>query len=150
MTSRFDMTAFIPGVVAEEEARHLVQEEDDEDKGAESDEDDLADFTPRSRGHASALRSQAARARSQRKFARKRYLESVAPRLEILQNMPFFIPFTTRVEIFRQFVQLDQEKRRGGLTDPDMWRAQYDVQSAEWSTGSRYARETSREDSSKE
>jgi len=42
--------------------------------------------------------------------------------LEILQNMPFFIPFTTRVEIFRQFVRLDQEKRRNGHVDADLWR----------------------------
>lgn len=122
MTSRFDMTSFIPGVVAEEESRHQVQEQDEEDKDAESDEDDYMDHTPGIRGHASVLRSQEARARAQRKASRKRYLESVAPRLEILQNMPFFIPFTTRVEIFRQFVQLDQEKRRNGYTDPDMWR----------------------------
>ena len=122
MTSRFDMTSFIPGVVAEEENRHMVQEQDDEDKDAESDNDDYLDQTPRTRGHASALRSQESRARAQRKASRKRYLESVAPRLEILQNMPFFIPFTTRVEIFRQFVQLDQQKRRNGHTDPDLWR----------------------------
>ena len=122
MTSRFDMTSFIPGVVEEEVRRHIVQEQDDEDKDAESEEDDVFEQTPRTRGHLSALRSQAARDRALRKASRKRYLESVAPRLEILQNMPFFIPFTTRVEIFRQFVQLDQEKRRNGHTDPDLWR----------------------------
>ena len=122
MTSRFDMTSFIPGVVAEEESRHLVQEQDDEDKDLDSEDDMLEPQTPRQRGYTNALRSQEARARAQRKASRKRYLESVAPRLEILQNMPFFIPFTTRVEIFRQFVQLDQEKRRNGTTDPDLWR----------------------------
>lgn len=123
MTSRFDMASFIPGVVEEEERRHLVQEQDEDDKTVESDDDDddMA-FSPRRRGQVSALRSQAARDRAQRKASRKRYLESVAPRLEILQNMPFFIPFTTRVEIFRQFVQLDQQKRRNGFTDPDLWR----------------------------
>nr|POE74757.1 putative e3 ubiquitin protein ligase [Quercus suber] len=122
MTDRFDMTAFIPGVVAEEESRHTVQEQDDEDKDEESDDDEGADPTSLIRGHAGVLRSQEARARAQRKASRKRYLASVAPRLEILVNMPFFIPFTTRVEIFRQFVHLDQEKRRNGYVDPDMWR----------------------------
>ncbi|EMC98215.1 hypothetical protein BAUCODRAFT_416336 [Baudoinia panamericana UAMH 10762] len=120
MTDRFDMTSFIPGVVAEEENRHLVQDQDDEDKDdASSDED-----TPRQivSSHMNALRSQQARERRMRKASRRRYLESVAPRLEILQNMPFFIPFTTRVEIFRQFVHLDQEKRRNGHVDPDLWR----------------------------
>ena len=126
MTSRFDMTSFIPGVVAEEESRHQVQEQDDEDKDID-DDDDLYEpatplFSPRSQGRINALRSQEARARDQRKASRKRYLESVAPRLEILQNMPFFIPFHTRVEIFRQFVHLDQIKRRNGVTDPDLWR----------------------------
>jgi len=125
MTERFDMTAFIPGVVAEEESRHMVQDQEDEDK----DDDDLVSDDElgigsgrRSGGYAALLRSQNARDRAQRKASRKRYLESVAPRLEILQNMPFFIPFTIRVEIFRQFVQLDQEKRRNGHVDPDLWR----------------------------
>nr|POE47055.1 putative e3 ubiquitin protein ligase [Quercus suber] len=121
MTDRFDMTAFIPGVVAEEESRHTVQEQDDEDKDEESDEEPNDPMTS-IRGHAGALRSQEARARAQRKASRKRYLASVAPRLEILVNMPFLIPFTTRVEIFRQFVHLDQEKRRNGYVDPDLWR----------------------------
>ncbi|KAK3686370.1 ubiquitin-protein ligase (E3) [Vermiconidia calcicola] len=124
MTNRFNMESFIPGVVAEEESRHQVQEQDDEDKDAlDSDDEDIFDpNAQRTRGLASAQRSQEVRARAQRKASRKRYLESVAPRLEILQNMPFFMPFTTRVEIFRQFVNLDQEKRRNGYTDPDLWR----------------------------
>lgn len=124
MTSRFDMESFIPGVVEEEESRHQVEEQDEEDKDIleESDDDDIDPRNLSARGHATALRSQEARARAQRKASRRRYLESVAPRLEILQNMPFFIPFTTRVEIFRQFVRLDQEKRRHGNTDPDLWR----------------------------
>jgi ubiquitin-protein ligase E3 C len=121
MTSRFDMTAFIPGVVAEEENRHRLAEQDAEDKDAEDSDDDMFDMTPR--GPASHHRSQEARARAQRKATRRRYLESVAPRLEILQNMPFFIPFHTRVEIFRHFVHLDQTKRHNGQVDPDTWRA---------------------------
>jgi hypothetical protein len=56
------------------------------------------------RGPTGYHRNQEVRARAQRKAMRRRHLESVAPRLEILQNMPFFIPFHTRVEIFRQFV----------------------------------------------
>lgn len=128
MTDRFDMTMFIPGVVAEEESRSQVRDQDDEDKDEESDDDDLEPAEDLGRlsggGYARAriLRSQEARARAQRKASRKRYLESVAPRLEILQNMPFFIPFHTRVQIFRQFVRHDQEKRRNGHVDPDIWR----------------------------
>lgn len=121
MTSRFDMTAFIPGVVAEEENRHRIAEQEEEDKGAEDSDDDMLGSSLN--GSAGYHRTQEARARAQRKASRRRYLESVAPRLEILQNMPFFIPFHTRVEIFRQFVHLDQAKRRNGLVDPDTWRA---------------------------
>ncbi|KAK0941224.1 ubiquitin-protein ligase (E3) [Friedmanniomyces endolithicus] len=127
MTDRFDMTSFIPGVVEEEENRHLVQDQDDrdaEDEDAYSDDgsDSVSAFSYAPTSHRSALRSQQQRERQQRKASRRRYLESVAPRLEILQNMPFFIPFTTRVEIFRQFVRLDQEKRRNGHVDADLWR----------------------------
>ncbi|KAK5682634.1 ubiquitin-protein ligase (E3) [Elasticomyces elasticus] len=127
MTERFDMTAFIPGVVAEEESRHLVQDQEDQD-GQDPDEDEENEDAERfgggggGGGYMAALRMQEHRERQQRKASRRRYLESVAPRLEILQNMPFFIPFTTRVEIFRQFVRLDQEKRRNGHVDPDLWR----------------------------
>ncbi|KAK3641063.1 ubiquitin-protein ligase (E3) [Elasticomyces elasticus] len=128
MTERFDMIAFIPGVVAEEESRHLVQDQEDQD-GRDLDEDEEGEEGERfggggggGGGYMAALRMQEHRERMQRKASRRRYLESVAPRLEILQNMPFFIPFTTRVEIFRQFVRLDQEKRRNGHVDPDLWR----------------------------
>lgn len=106
MTSRFDMTGFIPAVVEEEESRHRIQEEDDDDM---DDEEEEFDDTPQLIG---TSRSQQQRRlerlqRQQRKASRRRYLQAVAPRLEILQNMPFFIPFTTRVQIFREFVMLD-------------------------------------------
>jgi ubiquitin-protein ligase E3 C len=106
MTSRFDMTSFIPQVVVEEENRHKLQEEDADD--VEEEEEELVD-TPRLIGNTRTqyqLRQERI-ARQQRKLSRMRYLQKVAPRLEILQNMPFFIPFTTRVQIFREFVGLD-------------------------------------------
>lgn len=106
MTSRFDMTGFIPAVVEEEESRHRIQEEDMED--IENDEDDFDD-TPQliGTGRTQQQRRLERLQRQQRKASRRRYLQAVAPRLEILQNMPFFIPFTTRVQIFREFVTLD-------------------------------------------
>ncbi|KAF2264642.1 hypothetical protein CC78DRAFT_616562 [Lojkania enalia] len=118
MTSRFDMTGFIPAVVQEEESRNKIEEEDAEDV----DEEDFDD-TPQLIG---TSRTQQQRRlerlqRQQRKASRRRYLQAVAPRLEILQNMPFFIPFTTRVQIFREFVKLDMTKRRGSA-DPEAWR----------------------------
>jgi ubiquitin-protein ligase E3 C len=60
--------------------------------------------------------------KQQKMYARKKHLAQVGPRLEVLQNMPFSIPFETRVQIFRQFVYLDQLRRRGGNVDPDIWR----------------------------
>ena len=121
MVSRFDMTGFIPAVVEEEESRHKIQEEDADD--LDDLEEEEFDDTPQLIG---TSRTQQQRRleklqRQQRKASRRRYLQAVAPRLEILQNMPFFIPFTTRVQIFREFVKLDMIKRRGSA-DPEFWR----------------------------
>ncbi|KAF2651032.1 hypothetical protein K491DRAFT_111221 [Lophiostoma macrostomum CBS 122681] len=124
MTSRFDMTGFIPSVVQEEESRHKIEEEDAEDKDDEGlEEEDDFDDTPQLIGTSRVQHQRRLERlqRQQRKASRRRYLQAVAPRLEILQNMPFFIPFATRVQIFRQFVNLDMAKRRGN-TDSESWR----------------------------
>jgi ubiquitin-protein ligase E3 C len=120
MTSRFDMTGFIPAVVEEEESRHKITEEDADDNDEEEEE---VDDTPQLIGTSRTLQQRRLERlqRKQRKASRQRYLQAVAPRLQILQNMPFFIPFTTRVKIFREFVHLDMTKRRGSA-DPEAWR----------------------------
>jgi ubiquitin-protein ligase E3 C len=120
MTSRFDMTSFIPAVVEEEESRHKIQEEDADDL---DDEEEELDDTPQLIGTSRTQQQRRLESlqRQQRKASRRRYLQAVAPRLEVLQNMPFFIPFTTRVKIFREFVHLDMTKRRGS-SDPEAWR----------------------------
>ena len=112
MTSRFDMTGFIPAVVEEEESRHRIQEEDAEDM---EDGEEEFDDTPQliGTGRTQQQRRLERLQRQQRKASRRRYLQAVAPRLEILQNMPFFIPFTTRVQIFREFVTLDMVSSLG-------------------------------------
>ncbi|KAF2709226.1 HECT-domain-containing protein [Pleomassaria siparia CBS 279.74] len=117
--SPFDMASFIPAVVAEEESRHKIEEENAEDM----DEEEEAEETPQliGTGRTQQQRRLERMQRQQRKASRRRYLQAVAPRLEILQNMPFFIPFTTRVQIFREFVSLDMAKRRGSA-DPEAWR----------------------------
>ena len=125
LTSLFDMTNFIDAVVEEEERRNQVQEAEDRDDAGDSDGYDSAhEVTPRLVGTGQSQRLQRLEQlkRQQRKASRRRYLQAVAPRLEILQNMPFLIPFATRVQIFRRFVHLDQLKRRGGTTDPELWR----------------------------
>ena len=121
MVSRFDMTGFIPAVVEEEESRHKIQEEDADD--LDDLEEEEFDDTPQLIGTSRTQQQQRLEKlqRQQRKASRRRYLQAVAPRLEILQNMPFFIPFTTRVQIFREFVKLDMIKRRGSA-DPEFWR----------------------------
>ncbi|KAL1604293.1 ubiquitin-protein ligase (E3) [Nothophoma quercina] len=121
MTSRFDMTGFIPAVVEEEESRHKIQDEDADD--VDEEEEDFDD-TPQLIGTSRVQQQRRLERlqRQQRKASRRRYLQAVAPRLEILQNMPFFIPFTTRVKIFREFVHLDMTKRRN-TADPEAWRA---------------------------
>ncbi|KAE8396592.1 hypothetical protein BDV23DRAFT_177586 [Aspergillus alliaceus] len=124
MTNRFDMEGFIPAVVAEEENRHQLQDDDEEEE-----QDDLmgdAYYEPSlgliGTGRAQQTRRIEALRRRQQQAARRKQLEAVAPRLEILRNMPFFIPFPTRVQIFREFIYRDQMRRRQGFIDPDAWR----------------------------
>jgi ubiquitin-protein ligase E3 C len=120
MTSLFEMDSFIPDVVAEEENRHLIEAGDDEldDDWEDMDGGSHIVGTARDRN----IRHQQRLEKQQKKLSRRRYLQAVAPRSEILQNMPFFIPFTTRVEIFREFVKRDQYRRREGLVDAELWR----------------------------
>lgn len=41
----------------------------------------------------------------------KRQVATLSPRLGVLNNIPFAIPFETRVSIFRSFIQNDAENR---------------------------------------
>lgn len=107
MTDRFNMTAFVEEVVQEEENRHHEDDSDDE-----MDEDE-PNTTPEVFGF---RKPKTGNVRSSNRSRR------TTPRLEVLQNMPFFIPFETRVQIFRTFVRIDQIKRRDGTIDPEMWR----------------------------
>lgn len=122
MTGRFDMEGFIPSVVQEEENRHQIEvdgEETEEEDERQLDPVALAAMNPIERRNLRWERMK----RGQRRQQRNNYLATIAPRLEILKNLPFFIPFPTRVQIFRQFVLVDQKRRRGGFIDPDQWRA---------------------------
>lgn len=127
MTKYFEMDRFIAAVVAEEEEKHKIEEsygadgESTADGLEDEDDDDSDERYLVGTQHTQQIRNAARLRRQQQKASRKKYLESVTPRLEILQNMPFFIPFATRVQIFRQFVLLDQIRRRG-TSDPDEWR----------------------------
>ena len=135
MTNQVDMTGFIPSVVAEEEKRHELGDDDDDEQDVDNlDYEDgpdaftipqLSSFfgirqphTPRSMASQQATRMERQRAQMRKKLL----VQSLAPRLEILRNLPFFIPFEVRVQIFRQFVYRDQVRRRNGAVDPDSWR----------------------------
>ncbi|KAL8690268.1 MAG: hypothetical protein Q9218_004252 [Villophora microphyllina] len=130
MTQWFEMDRFISSVVQEEEEKHKIQESYDADPDSkindQPDDDSVGEEEEVHDDLVGTQRTQQVRRierlrRQQRKVSRRKYLESVTPRLEVLQNMPFFIPFVTRVQIFRQFVLLDQVRRRG-TADADLWR----------------------------
>ncbi|KAI1006487.1 hypothetical protein K3495_g1733 [Podosphaera aphanis] len=125
MTSKLEMNGFIPAVVMEEESQHEVEEMegDQSDESGEVHHLDNRESSPISgtSGARRALYSDNLR-KAQQKLARQKVLAAVGPRLRVLQNMPFVIPFETRVQIFRQFVIHDQTRRRGGNVDPDTWR----------------------------
>ncbi|KAL8778138.1 MAG: hypothetical protein Q9213_007554 [Squamulea squamosa] len=127
MTRWFEMDRFVPAVVQEEEEKHKIQQSYEPDGNGEA--EGLEDGFEEEETHENLVGTQRVQQvrnverlrRQQKKASRRKYLESVTPRLEILQNMPFFIPFSTRVQAFRQFVLLDQIRRRN-TADPDLWR----------------------------
>lgn len=125
MTQYFEMDRFISAVVSEEEAKHQIEQSYDDNEDREIDDNDDGPSTSSSiligTSHTQQIRNTERLKRQQRQASRKKYLESVTPRLEILQNLPFFIPFDTRVQIFREFVSMDQVIRRG-TADADEWR----------------------------
>ncbi|KAK0617058.1 hypothetical protein B0T14DRAFT_589417 [Immersiella caudata] len=127
MTSRFDMKGFEQAVLIEEDRRRRLNDEDDDDDDEEAAGEDEMDIDQplaltltgqRQSRHAYMERMRA----QQKKAARERMLAANAPKLEILRNMPFVIPFENRVQIFREFVKVDMQRRRGGNVDPDRWR----------------------------
>lgn len=55
----------------------------------------------------------------------KRQLAAISPRLGILNNIPFCIPFAARVSIFRHFVVNDM-MARGSMSDDGSWGGRFD------------------------
>ncbi|KAJ3577246.1 hypothetical protein NPX13_g3321 [Xylaria arbuscula] len=105
MSARFDKDTFSSAIVLEETKSDESLDEDEEDEPSTSTHR-FSRFTARRRPLTHS----------------EQYRNSIGPKLEILRNMPFVIPFETRVQIFRQFVHLDKLKRRRGHVDPDQWR----------------------------
>ncbi|KAI5821411.1 hypothetical protein BZA77DRAFT_256651 [Pyronema omphalodes] len=120
MEKYLSLDGFISAVVEEEEKRQN-QAANGEDSDPEPEEDPeferIALLLHDSRDRRALNAAKRLKKRTEPGLA---YL--ITPRLEILQNLPFMIPFDKRVEIFREFVQKDQTKRRNGYADPDQWR----------------------------
>ncbi|KAF9783654.1 hypothetical protein IL306_008500 [Fusarium sp. DS 682] len=111
MTSKLDQTDFICAVITEEK-RQIDEnsDESDDDRGSEyGDGPGLYSTVAGQRlsRHAKLERLKAQQIRSQR----ERRLAEMKPKLEILKHMPFAVPFETRVQIFRHFIQIDREQR---------------------------------------
>ncbi|KAI0453759.1 hypothetical protein F5B21DRAFT_273003 [Xylaria acuta] len=115
MTSKFDMGVFISAVVLEELRNDELSEDDDEN-------DDGDNPSTSSHNFAGDWLSRSTDRRRLRTTHSEEFRSTIGPKLEVLRNMPFAIPFEVRVQIFRQFVHLDKSKRRGGHVDPDRWR----------------------------
>lgn len=128
MTSRFDMHNFMDAVVLEVERQRELSDEGsdagDEDAEMEDDEDEGDAYGRVPVGYTSqALRIERLKA-AHKKEQRKRLLAAVGPKLEILRNMPFIIPFDVRVKIFRKLVIVDKTRRRNGMVEAEQWRLQ--------------------------
>lgn len=132
MTSRFDMSSFMDAVVMEverqrelgEEGPHEEEEDEDVDMDEEDDDEETTTYERMPNTYSShALRIEKMKA-AHKLEQRKRLLAAVGPKLEVLRNMPFVIPFDVRVKIFRKLVVLDKIRRRNGMLDAESWRLQ--------------------------
>ncbi|KAF5628538.1 ubiquitin ligase e3 C [Fusarium tjaetaba] len=112
MTSKLDQSDFISAVIAEEK-RQIDEDSDASDEGSEHGDGPGLYSTivgQRLSRHARLEKLKAQQIRSQR----ERKLAEMKPKLEILKHMPFAVPFETRVQIFRHFIQLDRLQRGEG------------------------------------
>lgn len=118
MTDQLEHEDFMGAVMAEEERQRREEEADSDDDDEDEDvpmagySHPVANLTTFSaqrttrNARLELLRSQQQRAQRERRLA------EMGPKLEILKHMPFVVPFDTRVKIFRQFIQLDFERRQ--------------------------------------
>jgi len=100
MTSQFDLASFIQTVVYEDQKLDADDTEETQAGG------DVAMETVQDENFASRRRL----FNSSKNNLTKRQMAFISPRLGILNNIPFVIPFETRVAIFRQFVANDRTR----------------------------------------
>jgi ubiquitin-protein ligase E3 C len=120
MSTRFDQDDFIGAVIAEEQRqREEADQESDEDADADAELNHGLNSGPifhhTAAGQRLSRNARLERLKTQQsRIQKERRLAEFGPKLEILKHMPFVVPFETRVLIFRQFIQMDRERRSGG------------------------------------
>ncbi|KAL1895757.1 ubiquitin-protein ligase (E3) [Ceratocystis pirilliformis] len=120
MTTKFNMSGFVTEVVIEHERQSAAEDEALEDtEEAEAESFNSRHYLRSSLGQNYQIRREA----QIRRVHRARMTAIIGPRLEVLRYMPFVIPFETRVELMRKFVQMDRMKMRKGRIDHENLRA---------------------------
>ncbi|KAF8874714.1 hypothetical protein CPB84DRAFT_1817858 [Gymnopilus junonius] len=107
ITSQLDMHSFVEAAILEE---HRISTDIESSPSSSAQPADHPDSTHSSHTHSSHTHSNhthSTHPRSSRHTLTKRQLASLSPRLGILNNIPFCIPFEVRVAIFRHFVAND-------------------------------------------
>uniref|UniRef100_A0A8H7TPX7 HECT-type E3 ubiquitin transferase n=1 Tax=Bionectria ochroleuca TaxID=29856 RepID=A0A8H7TPX7_BIOOC len=120
MTDKLDSEDFVTAVIAEDERQAQEGEEESDEDSEEAALDaqfgPTFDFRGMSRFANSRVSHNARLERlriKQKRLQRERRLAIIGPKLEVLKHMPFVVPFETRVNLFRQFINLDRIRRDG-------------------------------------
>ncbi|GAA5906318.1 hypothetical protein JCM6882_002700 [Rhodosporidiobolus microsporus] len=113
MTGQFDLASFVQTAVYEDERLSAESDSSISTSAAAaappSDDDEDDDEFSYGGGRRPVPRARA-RTNAAQNVLSKRQMALVSPRLGVLNNIPFVIPFETRVAIFRQFVASDYKK----------------------------------------
>ncbi|OAA51860.1 E3 ubiquitin-protein ligase [Metarhizium rileyi] len=122
MNAKLQQEDFVNAVIAEEE-RQIHDEEanhsDEEEAIAGGGFDGDSSFYSTTAGQRLSRHARLERLKTQQiRAQRERKLAEMGPKLEILKYMPFVVPFETRVQIFRQFINLDRIRRDGNSPFP--------------------------------
>lgn len=122
MSSHLDLVGFIQSVVLEEDELNQYQDENSSDPSTSMDVDDESIPAATNLTSRPAVSQRIASRRGinlRGKGYSARNLAYLSPRLGILNNVPFLIPFEVRVEIFHQFTSLDYQRlKRQDLRRP--------------------------------
>ncbi|CAO1637619.1 unnamed protein product [Parajaminaea phylloscopi] len=104
MTDEMDIDSFVQSVMLEEDKLAEEQGNEESDHAGSQDRFDDDDDAE----HAGSALTRNIRPAKRHVSARK--LAFISPRLGILNNLPFVIPFATRIQIFRAFIYKDAER----------------------------------------